>query len=1414
MKKISYILILIAMLVPISVYAQISHTEWDNNPETFQVNREEGHATLMPYKDVESALEGERTDSPYFKSLNGQWKFKFFKNPSSRNMDFYEENYDVSNWDEIKVPGNWQMQGYDYAQYTNFLYPWMPQGVIIPPHAPTDYNPVGEYRRTFTIPDDWTNTPVYISFQGVESAFYVWVNGHEVGYSEDSYTPAEFDISKYLKPGEENSISVEVYRWSDGSWLEDQDFIRLSGIFRDVYLYSTPTVHIRDFTVVTDFDEVYRDAQLKLETNVYSYNSTTSAILKVDACNSTTSAILKVEGMLYDENQTPVLTEPITMDVEFDDNSDEIVVKGEKLINNPKKWSAEKPNLYTLVLSLKNSNGEILETESCKVGFREFELKDGQMKINGAPIMFKGVNRHETHPDNGRTVSRADMIEDIELMKKYNINAVRTSHYPNNPIWYDLCDEYGIYLIDETNIESHGLNLQAADLYGTIPGSSDEWRDNCIDRIKSMVERDKNHPSVLIWSLGNEAGKGSNFAKMAEWARQNDPTRLIHYEQYNRVADMESHMYPSHKDVEKYGKSGNQKPYIMCEYAHAMGNSVGGLKEYWDSINKYPNLQGGFIWDWVDQGIRQKIYQTSDESNNHFIGQAHAKITEGVNGKAIRGFVTLPNDQALNISGNEITLEAWIKPQQGQEDQPIVGKGDYQYLIKQNWKEELEFYIYDGYWKTVYAKLPTDWYDSWHHVAGIYDGKELKLYIDGEIKATKRCTSNIKPEAYAASIGRNFEKGRWSMSPIDQVRIYNRGLSVEELNDVNRRPDDSTVLWMDFDSFSQDDNLPKEYFTYGGDWGDFKRNDNNFCANGIVSPDRVVEPEIWEVKKVYQNIKFSEVDLKQGKIEIKNDFLFTNFNEFDSRWTLMEDDKVIQKGNFDALSIEPGQSEIIKVPIDIPNIELGAQYWLNISVTLPESELWAQDGHEIAMAQFNMPYEVDETPEIYVADMPSLEVKESGDIVTITGSDFEVIFNRSKGTITSYKLGGKEMLTGELVPDFWRPRVDNDRFLLSDEWKDVGKNRHVKEVTMMKYEDKAVRFDVYATLPTTISSKYYGAYTIYGSGDLVVENTVDPANVLKDIRKFGMRMGLPEEFENITWYGKGPHETYSDRKTGAKVGVYKGTVDEQYVPYIKPTENGNKTDVSWVTLTNDNGFGWLAVGSNPLEINALYYTREELDRANHTYELERSDDIILNLNYKLRGIGTGSCGDDTLDEYKMYADKVYSYKFRMRPVLPGQSWMELSREQIKDIDPNKSVYISDLEWESAVTAWGEIRKDRSVDGNILSLGCETGVKKYEKGIGTHANSEIIYDIAGKGYNVFEAYIGIDKEIRGIKRGEAVFRIFLDDEKVYDSDVVASETLEKFVSIDVTGKSKLKLVVWDYGKNTYDHVDWCDAKLKK
>jgi len=566
------------------------HPDWEN-PQMIGRNKEAPRATAISFADPEAALARDPVASPWNVSLNGEWSFDWAENPDQRPTEFYRPDFDVSSWDLIPVPANWQLHGYGYPIYTNVRYPW---GDPDPPRVPRDFNPVGSYRRTFSVPDGWDGRQVYLRFGGVSSAFYLWVNGQEVGYSQGSRTPAEFNVTEYLIEGE-NIVALDVYRYSDGSYLECQDFWRISGIFRDVSLYSWDDLHIRDFQVHTDLDEEYRDADLGVDVWVRNLGEGIRPF--------------GVDAQLFDSTGNPVL-DSLTASAEV--NADrEVKVRLDSHITDPPKWSAEEPNLFRLVVSLKNSDGSIIQSVSSNVGFREVEISGGQLLVNGVAVLIKGTNRHEHDPDTAHVMSTEGMIQDILIMKQHNINAVRTSHYPDVPEWYDLTDIYGLYIIDEANIESHGIGYDPDETLGNKP----EWGKAHLDRTISMVERDKNHPSIIIWSLGNEAGDGVNFDATSSWVRERDASRPVHYEraELGSNTDIYCPMYERIPQIVEYAETYDDRPLIMCEYSHAMGNSNGNLKEYWDAFYTYERLQGGFIWDWVDQGLRRPVPGRPDE---------------------------------------------------------------------------------------------------------------------------------------------------------------------------------------------------------------------------------------------------------------------------------------------------------------------------------------------------------------------------------------------------------------------------------------------------------------------------------------------------------------------------------------------------------------------------------------------------------------------------------------------------------------------------------------------------------------------------------------------------------------------------------------------------------------------------------
>lgn len=1006
-------------------------------------NREPAHASLIPYADPESAMTGDRGASPFFKLLNGQWKFHYAISPADA-PQIMPEFADTAAWETIPVPSSWQMHGYGKPNYTNITYPYP----VDPPHVPQE-NPVGTYYRTFNFSATWQNRQVFLAFQGVNAAFHVWINGRLVGYSQGSHIPSDFNVTSYLREGE-NEIAVQVYQWCDGSYLEDQDMWRLSGIFRDVFLYATPDVHLRDFRVRTTFDAAYVNAELHIKAMVKNFGQ------KNGNC--------QVSARLLDAQGNTVLEQALGQCALA--SGEETALEITAPIAAPHKWSPEDPYLYTMLL-LVEENGKTIEVEECKVGFRDVKIVDSQVLVNGVPILIRGVNRHDSHPDLGHAVSLASMTQDITLMKQHNINAVRTSHYPNDPRWLDLCDRYGLFVIDEADNETHGLCWSDWSIIYDNPA----WEAAHIDRAVRMVERDKNHPAVIIWSLGNESGYGKNHDAMAACVRDIDPTRLIHYCEARdaAVVDFVSTMYADVDSLIKEGeRTDDPRPFFLCEYAHAMGNGPGNLKEYWETIRKYKRLMGGCIWEWTDHGIRQ--------------------FTE-----------------------------------------------------------------------------------------------------DGE-----------------------------------------------------------------------------EWFAYGGDFGD-KPNDGNFCIDGLVFPDRIPHTGLIEYKKIIEPVHVEAVDLSTGTVRIRNRYDFVSLAHLAGNWTLMEDDRAIQQGTLPTLDIPAGAEQEITLPYTLPTGKPGASYWLNINFTLASDTLWAPRGHQVAWAQFQLPVSVP-TPVLTLAQMPSLHVKESGDLLAINGEDFRLQLSKRSGIITAWEYQGLPLLTLGPHISLWRAPTDNDNYA-AGEWRGAGLDRlthRIENVELLRCDPQCVQFNVDTVLgayglPTRGTCRY--RYTVYGTGDVLIETTLTPNFTLQTLPRIGLEMTMPAGFTQFAWYGRGPHESYSDRKESAPVGLYRGTVEEQHIPYVMPQENGNKSDVRWAAVTDLRGMGLLAVGQPLLNVSAHHYTTEDLTNARHTYELKRRNETILHLDHAHAGLGSASCGPRPLPQYLLPPAET-TFTIRLRPFsFDAESPMRLSAQQ-------------------------------------------------------------------------------------------------------------------------------------------------------
>jgi len=1046
--------------------------DWENE-QVIGINKEAPHSFYVPYSTAEQALQGFHDASPYYVSLNGTWKFNWVKHPDLAPDNFYLPETDVNYWDNIEVPSNWQIKGYGKPIYTNTIYPFAKNPpFIMNGDVPEDYtinelpNPVGSYRRDFEVPENWDGREVFIHFDGVQSAMYVWVNGQKVGYSEGSMTPAEFNITQYLKPGN-NTLAVKVYRWSDGSYLECQDFWRLSGIYRDVFLFSVPKIHLWDYFMTADFPEDFSKATLN--TNLEFRNFGEKANYKIEAYLAEKGKGLEGAQKLFEQDLKDVSKKGLVHDFKTE-------------IQSPKLWSAEVPNLYDAVFVLKSPDGEIVEVLQSNFGFRKIEIKDQQLFVNGKSVILKGVNRHEWDPYNGRTVSTELMKKDIELIKQFNINTVRTSHYPNHPYFYRLCDEYGIYVVSEANVESHGMGWNKAEGLAQKPS----WERAMVDRNVRSVERDKNHPSIITWSMGNESLSGPNFAAAYKAIKEIDNTRPVHYSQDNDNADIESEMYQTISSMEKRGESEDPKPFFLCEYAHAMGNGPGSVKEYCEVYDKYPRLIGGCIWDWVDQGIAR----------------------------------------------------------------PVPGKPD-------------------------------------------------------EI-----------------------------------------------------------------------------YFAYGGDYGD-RPTRFNFVMNGLTSPDRQITPKMQNVKKCYQYIKLSAIDLLKGKINIENKYRFINLNQFDVSWDLSCDGTVIQSGFLGKIDLNPGMKTEISIPFDKPNLLGGAEYFLKVHFTLAKDELWAKSGHEVAYEQFKIPYPAEMVSESVDLDETSaVVVQEEGDLLILKSNTFSVTFNKKAGAITDYvflsenliktqpeaiygKKAGSPVIfwdleTDELVSgpqlNLYRAPNDNDvangrGFIWQWNKNQIDQLTHkVDSFSFREINEKSIEvfFSVSSTTPAEYEAKSNTRYTVFSNGIIQVEATIEPSDKLSNLPRIGHILQMPKGFEYVEYFGAGPYENYRDRLEGSLIGRYKTTVSDMEEFYARPQDMGNRGEVRWVSITNHNGTGLMFVADSLLNFSTLHYRPQDLNKANYPYELKARPETIITIDAAHMGLGSAACGPGPLPEYFLDNDKI-SFQYEIRP---------------------------------------------------------------------------------------------------------------------------------------------------------------------
>ena len=1036
---------------------QTDRPAWDN-VDVIRENTQRPRAHFFSYPTIQEAFANEKGQNTKYLSLNGSWKFNYANQPSSRPQEFFHLDYDVSEWSDIKVPSNWEREGYGIPIYVNVPYAFE----IDEPNVPHDDNPVGSYRHDFDIPKDWNDQLIFLKLGAVSSAFYLWINGQYVGYSEGSKTPSEFDITKVVKVGK-NTIAVEVYRWSTGSYLEDQDFWSLSGIQRDVELYARNKTHIRDFRVQAGLINNHTDGELQLDLELI----------------STQSVAVTTEIDLYLGEELVFSDSKKVNDLFHNRN-----IRHIKNIQTVKAWSAEVPNLYKLFIKLKNDKGELLEAIPQSIGFRNVGIDNGVFLINGKKVKLKGVNIHEHHYQNGHVIDEQTMIKDIQLMKAANMNAVRTSHYPFPERFYELTDIYGLYVVDEANIETHGYGYDHDKTLGNKPC----WMGHHLDRTERMWHRDKNFTSVVIWSLGNESGDGINLGATYSWLKKNDDTRPVQYETEGdiklvgeRHSDFHSSMYWRHWDLEKYAEENSDRPFLLIEYSHAMGNSNGNLKDYWDVIDKYDNLAGGFIWDWVDQGLLER-----DE----------------------------------------------------------------------------------------------------------------------------------------------------------------KGVS---------------------------------YWTYGGDYGpDDVPSSGNFCINGILFPDRTVQPAYWEVKKVYQYVNFEPTNLEKGLLKIKNNYSFLDLNNFVLRWILTADGKEIKSGKIENISIRAEQSDVVRLKSMYPSMEPGVKYYLNLYLLGSTRQGLLDKNHIYAHEQFKLSNLI-LGPPLNGRSEGSLSVVNGESELIVKSDTFSVLFVRSTGLLTDIHHYGRSLLLSPLKPNLWRAPTDNDFGNYMHDWAKVwdqsDENRVVESLAVIKDSPELVKvsakYKIYHS-DNGVAATWESIFEIFPGGDIRVRNHFLKMPNQPELPRVGMNVHLIKKYNQVEWFGRGPFENYRDRKTGAIVGRFKNEVSDHYVPYVRPQENGYKTDTKWFSLRDkDDSQGVYVVAEDQMGFSVHHNIQEDFipkvkiainswdgegahnnpDRVNtHVNDIFPRDLVSVNIDFDQMGVGgDDSWGSKTLRKYSLSGTD-YRYGFWLRLV--------------------------------------------------------------------------------------------------------------------------------------------------------------------
>ncbi|WP_067458128.1 glycoside hydrolase family 2 TIM barrel-domain containing protein [Actinomadura macra] len=1204
------------------------HTYLDD-PEMTGEGQEPPHSVLRPYADARAALDGDA--GRWTRSLDGAWRFALADRPSEVPDGFYRAGYDTSGWREVNVPHTWQSDRLDHPMFRNIPTEVVPDD---PPKTPRDINPTGAYVRKLHIPADWDGRRTFLRFEGVTSAYLVWVNGRYAGYDQGGYTPAEFDVGDLVHPGA-NTVAVQVHRWSSGSYLEDFDQWRFSGIFRDVWAYSTPTTHVRDVAVHTDLDAAYRNATLDADVTLGSKRGPQGEhTVRATLVDPAGRAVQRFSGTATVRGETTSLrlTAPVA---------------------DPAKWTDEAPDLYTLLLQLADPRGRVVHTTRETFGFREIEVKHRQVLVNGRRVLIKGVNRPETDARTGRHQTRARMESDVALMKWLNVNAVRTAHYPSDPYLYDLADRRGLWIDDEVDIETH--NWQDCTRSGRPDCLADrpEWRKAFLERFQAMVARDKNHPSVLLWDTGNEAGLGDAHYTMAEWAKEADPSRPLYHQSNSPNGDAPyAHVwgprYPTPALLESQAAT-TKKPIILGEYAHAMGNSLGNFREFWDVIRRHSQTQGGFIWDWAEANQRQPVITTPDGSGNRILSwtQGLPKVVGGHCGKALYfsgldDFVEIYRDRRFDLTGTSVTLDSWVKPvRPWTGDFTIVGKGDHSYALKMSNESTLEFFVHSGTWRTVRAPVPANWYDTWHRVTGTYDRAALRLYVDGSQVASVPFSGPIDRSSSDVTIARNSEtmqdnyKGRMAHGTIDDVRVYDRALTSAELA-AGADPQRQAILALDFDRYDTK--------------GTFLSNGQSLSGvDGLLGSDRYVQPETAQLSWVHSPIRVTRPD---EAVIVASERTFADTSDLELRWSYTEGRRTLRSGKV-SLTLRPGEAVAPSIP-EPPANPFKRERWLTVEAVLKDRTWYARQGHVVGFGQF--PAGGTSIPNLRRPAKGKPTVTQNTKQIVVAGKDFRYIFDKAKGTLTSMRAHGTELLRTGPELDVWRPPISNETYTWGraegEDWRKAGLDRLVTTpgaTTVTPGRKTIVSIASKSAAPDRPDAWFdqKATYVIDGSGQIELTHQVVPqgrVRTLPYLGRVGYTLKAPARFGTFAWYGRGPVENYADRKDGTRMGVWSSTVEEQYVPYYRPQDHGNHDDVRWAVLTD--GRAGLLVGG---DVEAGVTPYDDLDRALYPFARVRNPGWnTLHIDHAVTGVG--DTPNPVRPEYQVRPDVTYSYTTLLRPL--------------------------------------------------------------------------------------------------------------------------------------------------------------------